>query len=367
LQEAVTAATGQPAALRIARFAYAQSLARAGRDAEAAAQYQAILNESDGRDAMAAYNLGNAYFRLQKNEEAVAAYTRAIEQRYGHYARASNNLGLALVRLGRFDQAREAFLKAIAEEYGGFADAHYNLALLYSQQSNLKSARAEVAAALRFDPRHEDARLLAEQLKYGLSAERNSAETISHAGAKPDSAESTPTVRIGAESFQMLQLARAARDRGDLSRAVSLYQLVMRREGDSIPAIEWELAATWMKFDNAREAEESYRRLIAKAGDRYPMAYYYAGRAMMRQQKYGAAAVMLRQALARVGEAPYIYLALMDSLERLEDFEGAIQALEKYNQSRLSRAGAGQDDSEDGWYKNKLAGLNDKKNKAGRQ
>ncbi|HWQ32877.1 MAG TPA: tetratricopeptide repeat protein [Blastocatellia bacterium] len=367
LRRAVEAAAGQTAKLRAARFAYAQALSQAGRDEEAAAQYREVIRENGGRDPIACYNLGNVYARARRNEQAAEAYTEAIRQRFGHYSRAQNNLGLMLVRLGRFAEAREAFQKAIAEERGGFADAHYNLAQLYAQQEDLKAARAETAAALRLDPQHEDARLLAEQLRFDLSTDRNESETVIAAGAKPAAASPVRIVKVTPETFHLLAEARTARARSDYNRAVTLYQSALRTEGASVPAIEWELAAILMRLDQAREAEEAYRRLIAEAGDRYPMAYYYAGRAMMKQQKFGAAAVMLRQALARVGEAPYIYLALADSLEHLEDYEGAIQTLEKYNQYRLARAVAGEEITEDDWYKGKMASLNEKRNRAGRQ
>ncbi|MFN7949226.1 MAG: tetratricopeptide repeat protein [Blastocatellia bacterium] len=369
LRRAVEAATAQPARLRAARFAYAQALSQAGRDADAAAQYRQAIHESRGNDPVAYYNLGNAYARMQQNEQAAEAYRRAIEQRFNHYARASNNLGLMLVRLGRFDEARESFLKAIAEERGGFADAHYNLAQLYAQQGNVKAANAELAITLRLDSRHDDARLLAEQLKFDTGADRSS-ETVLAESAKPEvkpGSPALPVVKVTADTFRLLQQARSERARGNLTRAVTLYQSALREEGASVPAIEWELAAILSKLDNAREAEESYRRLIARSGDRYPMAYYYAGRMMMKQQKYGAAVVMLRQAITRVGEAPYIYLALLDSLEHLEDYEGAIQALEKFRQSRLARNHNDTDNADDEWYKSKMASLNEKKTRAVRQ
>ncbi|HZS05736.1 MAG TPA: tetratricopeptide repeat protein [Blastocatellia bacterium] len=359
LRRAVETAAGQPAKLRVARFAYAQALSQAGRDDEAAAQYETIIRENNGRDPIAYYNLGNAWARAGQNQKAAEAYARAVEQRAGHYARAHNNLGIVLARLGRVDEAREAYLKAIAEEKGSFADAHHNVALLYWQQGDLKRAEDEVTAALRINPRHEEARLLSEQLKFNHNSESNESEIIVAAGVKANPANSKPVVTVSADTFKLLQQARTVRDRGDLVRAATVYQSAIQGEGNAVPAIEWELADIWMRLDKSREAEEAYRRVIAQAGDRYPMAYYNAGRAMMKQQKYGAAVVMLRQALARVGEAPYIYLALSESLERLDEFEGAIQALEKYNQVRPAK---GEDREERDWYASRLASLNKKKN-----
>jgi thioredoxin-like negative regulator of GroEL len=66
------------------------------------------------------------------------------------------------------------------------------------------------------------------------------------------------------------------------------------------------------------------------------MAYLHAGNAMMKQQKFGAAVVMLRQALIRVGDKPEIYKALSEALTNTDDLEGAVAVLEKL--SRLESA-----------------------------
>lgn len=362
LEQAVTKAAGQPVRLRTARHAYAKALSAAGRHEEAAAQYEAMIRESDQREPAVYYNLGNAYMRAGKNEQAAEAYGRAIEQRYGHYARAHNNLGIVLVRLGRWQEAAAAYQKAIVQEHGAFADAHYNLAMLYRQQGDSKRAVEELKITLRLNPQHQDARLLAEQLRFDPSAGR-SGETVSLTGSK-NNPSAGPEVAVKSETFRLLQQARKAGKQQDPTRAVTLYQAALREEGTTVPAIEWELAETHVRLDNAPEAEAAYRRIIAQAGDRYPMAYYYVGRVMMKQEKYGAAAVMLRQALSRVGDAPYIWLALSESLEHIDDFAGAIEALQKYRQARLRLARTTDDpqDSEtQAWYLNKLAVLNEKK------
>ena len=372
-RRAIEIAAGRPSELRAARFAYAQALAKLGRETEAAAQYQSSIRESGGRDPIAYFNLGNAYARAGQNQEAVDAYRHAIEQRFGHYARAQNNLGLVLVRLGRYDEARTAYLRAIAEEHGHYADAHYNLAQLCVYTGDRKQASDHLAFTLRLDPSHEDAAILMAQLAENHDPERNDVESVTAASAPstmtrkampaataPKANTTTgPTVAISPAAFKLLQQARSARDTGDLGRAAALYQSSLRTEGTFVAPIEWELASVWTRLDNTREAAEVYRRIIARVGDRYPMAYYNLGRLMMKDGKYAGAAVMLRQALARVGEQPYIYLALSESLERSGDIDGAIQALLKFGESRPK---VSEEQEEPDWYARKLASLREQKN-----
>jgi len=373
-QRAVEIAAGRPSELRAARFAYAQALSKLGRETEVAAQYQAAIRESGGRDPIAYFNLGNAYARAGQNQSAADAYRRAVEQRYGNYARAHNNLGLVLVRLGRYDEARAAYLRAIDEERGYYADAHYNLAQLYLYTGERKQAGEHLAVTLRIDPSHEDAAILLTQLTENRDPYRNDVESIvatlaprantrrvAPAPSSPEAGSAAaPTVAVSPAAFRLLQQARAARDHGEFERAATLYHSSLRTEGTPVIPIEWELAAVWMRLGNLREASEAYRRIIAKAGDRYPMAYYNLGRVMMQEGKYAGAAVMLRQALTRVGEQPYIYLALSESLERTGDLDGAIEALLKFGEMRPK---VSEEKEEPDWYQRKLAGLREKNSK----
>ncbi len=365
-QRAVELASPRSSELRVARFAYAQALSRLNREIEAAEQYQAAIRDNGGRDPIAYFNLGNAYARAGRNEQAVEAYRRAIEQRYGNYARAHNNLGLVLVRLGRYDEARAAYLRALALEGGYYADAHYNLSRLYLLLGESKRAREQLALALRMEPQHEDAAILWAELAEKHDPYRSEAETVVDASGEVSATRPAPateretghTVAVRPTTFRLLQQARAARDRGELGRAAELYQASLRAEGQSVTPIEWELAAVWSRLDRLQEASAAYRRIIAKAGDRYPMAYYNLGRLMMREEKYAGAAVLLRQALIRVGEYPYIYLALSEALERSGDVDGAIQALLKYGETRPK----GEDEiEEEDWYRRKLASLRQQK------
>lgn len=421
-QQAIDGAPKRSSEHRAARFAFAGALSKLGRHSEAAAQYQAAIDEGGGRDAVAYFNLGNAYARAGANERAVAAYRQAIEQRYGRYSRARNNLGLVLARLGRLDEAREEYQQAIAEESGHYADAHYNLALLYWRQGDDKSAERHLAQARRDNPNHEDAAILLAQLTAGGRPEdANQAETVVSAPAdttinnaerpvpqgkpserdlaairraataastvpplvakatansslppapkiappQPPSVVSNPSsggmsVSVSPAAYRLLLQAREARRGGNLEQATTLYRSALQSAGRDVAPLQWELAEVLMRLDRPSEAAELYRRIIATAGARYPSAYYNLGRAMMGEGKYAGAVVMLRQALARLGEQSYIYLALSEALERSENIAGAVEALNKYAALREKERA---DEDEREWYTRKLARLREKQSK----
>ncbi|MFN0124006.1 MAG: tetratricopeptide repeat protein [Blastocatellia bacterium] len=362
LRQAVEKAAGQPAKLRAARFAFAEALTKLGRDEEAAAEYDVIVTEAGGREPLALYNLGNCMARTGQNEKAGEAYRRAIEQRFGRYPRAQNNLGLVLLRLGKLDEAREVLQKAVSIEKGNFPDARFNLAQLYWQQGNMKLAEEEISAVLRMDPANEDARALAEKIRAGETATTGTGEIIVAAGAKDIAPGGIRTVTVKKNTFRKLQQARAARDKADLGMAVTLYQEAMKEEGSSVPAIQAELADVWMRLHKYTEAEEAWREVIAQAGERYPMAYYQAGRTMMRQDKYAAAVVLLRQAVTRAGDKIDIATALVESLEKMDDLDGAVQALEKHHQSH----GESADSQHSQWCETKMRELKARKSAAAR-
>lgn len=425
-QKAIDAAQKSSPERRAARFAFAQALSKEGIHDEAAKQYQAVIEENKGRDAVAYFNLGNSYARIDENEKAIAAYRQAIEQRYGKYSRAHNNLGLVLARLGRLDEARDEYLQAIQQESGHYADAHYNLALLYWRQGDDKSAEKHLAQTRRENPNHEEASILLAQITSGARPEdANKIETVVSAPANtianaapvvadksinpkqeeskavapitestsrealnkkpalesglsqplPPSPKTAPpqapsvvsnptastvSVSVSPDSFRLLQQAREARRIGNLEKAANFYRSVLQAEKRDLPPIQWEFAEVLMRLDKPAEASELYRRIITYAGARYPSAYYNLGRAMMGEGKYAGAVVMLKQALTRLGEQSYIYLALSEALERSENINDAVEALNKY---ALLRTKERTDDEEKGWYERKLASLREKQGK----
>jgi superkiller protein 3 len=89
-------------------------------------------------DALAHYNLGNAYSAQGKLDEAVREYQEALRIN-PNLAEAHNNLGLAYSDQGKLDEAVRECQEALKIN-PNLAAAHLNLGLAYSRQGKLNEA-----------------------------------------------------------------------------------------------------------------------------------------------------------------------------------------------------------------------------------
>ncbi len=146
----------------------------AGRDAEAAKQFEAALwfekaleleqtgapleqvieayhsaIELDPQSAGALVNLGTIYFHLKKWDEAERHYRRALDAD-PRYALAHFNLGNLYDEKGDQSQALLHYIMAIRLD-PHYGDAHYNLALLYQSSGQLMRAVRHWKAYLKLD------------------------------------------------------------------------------------------------------------------------------------------------------------------------------------------------------------------------
>jgi Flp pilus assembly protein TadD len=112
----------------LARQEAAIALLRAGRDAEAEAQFTALA-ERFPQAPTPRFNLAALHLKAGRHEEAVAQ-VRAGLPAQPRNAAAYNLLGVGLRHLGRFREAEEAYLRALVVD-PDYPRAHYNLAQLY--------------------------------------------------------------------------------------------------------------------------------------------------------------------------------------------------------------------------------------------
>ncbi|WP_322105637.1 tetratricopeptide repeat protein [Paraburkholderia sp. J41] len=127
------------------REALAQAHAMAGREAEAARGYRALLDE-DATSADLWFALGAALQAQGALGEAAEAW-RAVVEREPNRADAWNNLGNALRLLDDADAAHDAYLRAL-EAQPGDANALTNLGTLLQAQGRDDEALAALRAAL---------------------------------------------------------------------------------------------------------------------------------------------------------------------------------------------------------------------------
>jgi Flp pilus assembly protein TadD len=130
----------------------AQALAchRAGRLADAIAQYERILALRP-RFPEVHNNRGLALAELGRLEEAADAYRRSVEIKPDD-PQTLCNWGVALARLERCDEAEAKFRRAISAN-PGFAGAYNNLGLILKEKGRMVEARRAAEQAIRLSPR----------------------------------------------------------------------------------------------------------------------------------------------------------------------------------------------------------------------
>jgi len=117
----------------------------------------------DPRSFFGHYTLGTIRLRANQPTEAAASLSRAVALNPDD-PRARANLAEAAMRLRSLDLARQQFEKLIELKYR-VADAHFNLGLIAEARRDVAGARAHYQAALKANPRFQEARAALARLK----------------------------------------------------------------------------------------------------------------------------------------------------------------------------------------------------------
>ena len=315
-----------------------------GQRSEALAELNAVAN-SNSFDPIGFYNLGNSFARLGDSEAAIAAYKTAIDQRKGRYSRAYNNMGVLLLRAGRWDEASEALLSALKLESFRYAEASYNLGRVYSARGQKDLAAREWRRALAVDPQHDaatqalarggnDERIVV-QPQPGKTAVRKP-ETQPAAAAAPVAVKS-PAIKsaspsataftLDQTSFDYLQRARNASERGKMTEAVDNFRRVLSRQDGYFAPANLELSFALVSLKRYDEALNALLEVTKRDGARYPISYYHVARLYELKGELKLAESAFSQA------APSNAQFLLDVSrvrEKLADFKGALEAMEQY-------------------------------------
>ena len=307
-----------------------------GHKTEALAELNAIA-KSDSFDPIGFYNLGNAFARLGDSEAAMTAYKTAIEQRKGKYSRAYNNLGVLLLRDGRWDEAYDALLSAVKLENFRYAEASYNLGRVYAARGQNDLAAREWRRALSVDPRHDAAK---------LALARGSVEgtiVVASSPAKPvrkselnaverkAPAATGPTLALDRVSFDFLQRARNASERGKMLEAVENFRRVLSRNNGYFPPANLELSYALLSLKRYDEAIANLVDVSRRDGARYPISYYHLARLYELKGELKLAEASLTQAVnTNLPANGQFLLDLSRVREKLGDFKGSLEAMERY-------------------------------------
>lgn len=336
-----------------------------------------LMAAEDRFDPQTFYNIGNALARLGDSNGAVTTYRKAIEQRKGRYSRALNNLGVVLMRQGRWEEANEAFSTALKLESFRYAEASYNLGRLYAAQGEIDLAIREWHRALTVDPDHKaaaqaiarasfDGRITVgakpatdkREMKRADTSPQPKASVANVKVATParsSSASMTRTLTVDQVTYNQLQRARDARERGKDQEAITSYRNVISRMGGYFGPANLELSYILIGMKQPDEALTYLRPVTARDGSRYPISYYHLARIYEIKNQLDLAEEAYEQASERYkGVNPQFLLDISRVREKRGDYKGALTAMEEYLIA-VERQGVKPD-----WSEQRLAALRQK-------
>ena len=308
----------------------ADLLASTGHKTEALAELQ-LIARSDSFDPIGFYNLGNSFARLGESGAAIAAYRTAIEQRKGTYSRAYNNLGVVLLRAGRWDEAYDAFVSALKLENFRYAEASYNLGRVYAARGQNDLAAREWHRALAVNPEHD----AVAQALANLSTEERIVVTSrpAKAAASPatDAKPETKSLELDQASFDLLQRARNASERGKMLEAVDNFRRVLNRQGGYFPPASLELSYALLSLKRNDEALGLLIQVTQRDGARYPISYFHLARLYEIKGELKLAEAAFSQAATNYQPTNAQFLLDLSRVrEKLGDYNGALEAMEKF-------------------------------------
>jgi tetratricopeptide (TPR) repeat protein len=321
----------------------ADLFAATGHKTEALAELQ-VVAKSDSFDPIGFYNLGNSFARLGESEAAMAAYRTAIEQRKGRYSRAYNNLGVVLFRAGSWDEAYDAFLSALKLEGFRYAEASYNLGRVYAARGQNDLAAREWRRALAVNPEHDAAaqalanvrteeRILVSSrpAKAASPATDVTVATKSPGLASSAAATASKSLELDQASFDFLQRARSASERGKMLEAVDNFRRVLNRQGGYFPPANLELSFALLSLKRNDEALANLIQVAQRDGARYPISYFHLARLyeMKGELKLAEAAFSQAATTYQPTNAQFL-LDLSRVREKLGDYKGALESMEKF-------------------------------------
>jgi len=340
LREQIDAAPSASEGNRL-RLKLADLLLNSGKQTEALAELNGIAN-SGSFDPVGFYNLGNFFARLGESEAAISAYKTAIEQRKGYYSRAYNNLGVMLLRAGRWDEAHDALLSALKIESFHYAEASYNLGRVYAARGQHDLAVREWQRALTVDPKHDAAKQAlahvgTEETIVVRKASNRSAEPrpakMPAAAPKtaPAVAPASKALVLDPASYNYLQRARSASERGKTQEAVENYQRVLKLEDGYFPPANLELSYVLLSLKRYDEALNNLLEVSKRDGAKYPISYFHLARLYELKGELKLAEASFSQAAnSSVTNNGQFLLDLSRVREKLGDFKGSLEAMERY-------------------------------------
>ena len=348
---------------------FVEALVNANKRPEAISQLHSIV-DTDVFDPQGFYNVGNSFVRLGETEGAIQAYRKAIEQKKGRYSRAYNNLGVVLLRAGRWEESYDALMSALKLENFRYPEASYNLGRLYAARGQNDLAIREWRRVLAQNPEHKAAAEAVARIggegRVVVDPNRitvTKSVTVTPAREKVSSPKSSPpsemrsskTLALDQESFDLLQRARTATEKGNSADAIGSYQRLLLRQGGYFPPANLELSFALLSSKRYDEAMGNLQMVASRDGVRYPIAYFHIARVYELQGDLKSAEEFFSKTASLFGSQNGQFLLDVSRVrEKKGDFKGALDAMEQYL-ALLKKQGV-----EPAWSDERLASLRQK-------
>jgi tetratricopeptide (TPR) repeat protein len=128
-------------------------------------------------------------------------------------------------------------------------------------------------------------------------------------------------------SFDYLQRARNASERGKMTEAVDNFQRLLKRQDGYFPPANLELSYALLSLKRYDEAINNLVAVSTRDGARYPISYYHLARLYeLKGEMKLAEAAFVKAAPGN----PQFLLDVTRVREKLGDYKGSLEAMEQY-------------------------------------
>lgn len=204
-------------------------------------------------------------------------------------------------------------------------------------------AAREWHRALVIDPEHDaakqalanvrnDENIVVVREEKPIAAKPATARTeLRSAEPKPVAVRAPKALSLDQISFDYLQRARNASERGKTTEAVENYHRVISRQGGYFAPANLELSYVLLSLKQYDEAIGNLVAVTKRDGARYPISYFHLARTYELKGDLKSAETAFAQAInAHVPTNSQFFLDLIRVREKQGDYKGALDALERY-------------------------------------
>jgi tetratricopeptide (TPR) repeat protein len=161
---------------------------------------------------------------------------------------------------------------------------------------------------------------------------------VPKAGPEPKPARVAPAAEsvrkpltLDQASFDFLQRARTAAERGKMTEAADNFVRLLNRQDGYFPPANLELSYALISLKRYDEAIGNLLKVSERDGARYPISYFHLARLYESRGELKLAEAAFSQAATAYNSTnPQFLLDVTRVREKLGDFKGALESMERY-------------------------------------